>query len=76
MPYLGSERMFMIRTSKSHYFKGAAGTRKATPKLYTTAAQAESWCKKFNMHGFHPDDGPYEVVPVDLVFGDSYITQK
>jgi hypothetical protein len=70
----------MIRTSKSHFFKGASGTSKATPKLYSTAAQAEAWCKKFNddlaKFGWHPDDGPYEVVPVDLVFGDSYIPQK
>lgn len=62
--------MYMIRTSKSHYFKGAAGTSKATPKLYTTKPQADSWCKKFNEGGFHPDDGPYEVVPVTLVIGE------
>ena len=62
----------MIRTSKSHYIKGAAGTSKATPKLYSKG-QAEAWCKKFNQQVNHPDDGPWEVVPVDLILGESYI---
>lgn len=69
-------QFFMIRTSKSHCYKGAAGTSKATPKLYLTAKQAEAWCKKFNAKGVHTDDGPWEVVPVTLAFGDSYIPVK
>ena len=64
--------MYMIRTTKSHWYKGASGTSGATPKLYTKG-QAEAWCKKFNANGFHPDDGPYEVVPVGLNFGESYV---
>ena len=62
----------MIRTSKSHYYKGAAGTSKATPKLYSKGA-AEGWCRRFNEDKCHPDDGPWEVVPANLVFGESYI---
>ena len=61
----------MIRTSKSHWYKGASGTSGATPKLYSKG-QAEAWCRKFNKHPPHPDDGPYEVVPVQLVFGEAY----
>ena len=64
--------LYMIRTSKSHWYKGASGTSGATPKLYSKG-QAEAWCKKFNNGNFHPDDGPYEVVPVELVFGESYV---
>lgn len=76
MPKIQSELMYMIRTSKTHYYKGAAGTSKATPKLYRTAAQAEAWCKKFNATENHPDSGPWEVVPVTIIFGDSYIPTK
>ena len=66
------EPYFMLRTSKSHWYKGASGTSRATPKLYSKG-QAEAWCKKFNKLGTHPDDGPWEVVQVDLVIGEPYV---
>ena len=64
--------LYMIRTSKSHWYKGASGTSGATPKLYSKG-QAEAWCKKFNEQRVHPDDGHWEVVPVGLNFGESYV---
>ena len=65
---------YMIRTSKSHYYKGASGTSKATPKLYSKG-QAEAWCKKFNLRQNHESDGPWEVVQVELRFGESYVPE-
>ena len=62
---------FMIRRSKSHWYKGASGTSGATPKLYSKG-QAEAWCKKFNERPAHHDVGPWEVVPVSLMFGLPY----
>ena len=64
--------MYMIRTTKSHWYKGASGTSGATPKLYTKG-QAEAWCKKFNKHTPNENDGEWEVVPIGLNFGESYV---
>ena len=64
--------LYMIRTSKSHWYKGASGTSKATPKLYFKG-HAEAQCKKLNQNEPHHDDGEWEVVPVGLMFGEAYI---
>ena len=66
MPRIADE-YFMIRTSLSQYYKAGSG-KFATPKLYRRS-DAVRWCNKFNTHPVHPTDGPWEVVPVTLVFG-------
>lgn len=58
---------YMIRTSKSHYYSCGSG-QYATPKLYSKG-HATRWCKKLNTLAIHPDDGPWEVVPVTLTIG-------
>lgn len=69
MSYL-AEEYYMIRTSKSHYYVTGSG-RNATPKLYSRG-HATRWCREFNEQkpNPHPDDGPYEVVPVRFDFGE------
>ncbi len=64
----------MIRTSKSHWYKGASGTSGATPKLYSKG-HAEAQCRKLNKNKPHSLDGEWEVVPVELVFGESYVAR-
>mgnify|MGYP003399286308 CR=1 FL=1 len=66
MPHIADE-YFMIRTTISHYYKAGSG-KFATPKLYRRG-DAIRWCNKFNTGYIHPTDGPWEVVPVALVFG-------
>lgn len=66
MPHL-ADQYYMIRTSISQVYVAGSGTY-ATPKLYRRG-DAIRWCNKFNTGNVHPDDGPYEVVPVNLLFG-------
>ena len=64
--------LFMIRTSKSHWYKGASGTSGATPKLYSQG-HAEAQCRRLNKGRVDNIDGFWEVVPVGLNFGEPYV---
>jgi len=56
-------QLYIIRTSKSHYVKTSSG--QVTPLLYTERG-AKTVLKNAVFPG-HPQDGPYEMVPVELV---------
>jgi hypothetical protein len=62
------EQYYFIRRIKSHFY--AKGTGKfATPKLYQKG-QALRWCREWNKRPFHPNDGPWEVVPAIITIGE------
>lgn len=57
-------QLYIIRTSKSHYVKTAAG--QVAPLLYTERG-AKTVLKNEARYPVHPTDGPWEMVPVELV---------
>lgn len=73
MPMLTGE-YFAIRTSISHHYSAPSGTF-ATPKLYRKS-HAIRYCKELNARSHHPEDGPWEVVPVTITFGDPVPLEK
>ncbi len=60
-------QLYIVRTSKSHYVKTAAG--QVAPLLYTERG-ARSVLKNMEQYPVHPIDGPYEMVPVNLTIGE------
>jgi len=56
--------LFIIRTSKSLYVKTAAG--QVAPLLYTERG-AKTVLKNEAKYPVHPTDGPWEMVPVELI---------
>ena len=58
---------FMVRTSKSHFYQSGSGQR--MPKLYRLgdAKRFISGAAKWPNNEY---DGPWEIVPVTLVFGE------
>jgi hypothetical protein len=67
MPYQKDlPQLFIVRTSKSHYVKTAAG--QVAPLLFTERG-AKTVLKNEDPRLVHPSDGPYEMVPVTLAFG-------
>ena len=60
-------QMYIIRTSKSHYVKTAAG--QTAPLLYTERG-AKTVLKNEARFTVHPDDGPCEMIPVKLIIGE------
>lgn len=59
----------MIRTSISHYYmSGSSGQQQ--PKLYKPADAKRVVKKRNSSRPTNPSDGPWEIVPVTLVFGE------
>ncbi len=62
------EELYFIRTSISHYYAKGSGSF-ATPKLYQKG-QAMRWAKAWNKLPRLPSDGPWEVIPAIISYGE------